>query len=114
MLRVASSYRFRRRECRLVRRVTGGRIGGQPPLANDWYKGNVPGYDPVEGAPQAGDIASDGTHVGIVSGERKTVSVTTVGKERGHVVENDWGFRDHQKGEVLFRRYSGPTLRRQP
>ena len=86
---------------------TDGRIGGQPPSANDWYKGNVPGYDPMEGAPQAGDIASDGTYVGIVSGEGKTISVTTANPkapEYGHVIENDWGFRKVQEGKVTFRR----------
>ena len=84
-----------------------GRIGGQPPSANDWHKDNVPGYDPVKGAPQPGDIASDGSHVGIVSGAGKTISVTTANPkapEYGHVIENDWGFRKAQEGKVTFWR----------
>ena len=97
----------------MLNAYTGGRIGGQPPSANDWHKGKVPGYEEVTGAPKPGDIASDSKHVAIVSEEGKTVSVTSVGKERGHVVENDWGFRDHQKDEVVFRRYSGPARNRQ-
>lgn len=58
-----------------------------------------------------GDVAANSTHVGIVTGERKTVSVTTVedSPQHGQVVENDWGFRRDQKGVVVFQRYTGPV-----
>jgi hypothetical protein len=43
-------------------------------------------------------------HVGIVTGPGKTVSASSV---TGTIVENDWGFRSDQQGEVVFRRYVG-------
>ena len=91
----------------MLNAYTGGRMGGQPPSANDWYKGKVPGYEEVTGAPKPGDIASDGKHVAIVSGEGKTVSVTSRGPVAGRVIENDWGFRDVQAGQVRFFRFPG-------
>lgn len=88
---------------------TGGAIGGQIPSANDWHKG-VPGYERVKTEngerPMPGDVASNGTHVGIVSGDRKTISVTSRGDRAGHVVENDWGFREGQN-DVTFWRHAG-------
>lgn len=80
--------------------MSGGRIGGQTPSANDWHKGNVPGYEKVEN-PRPGDVATDGVHAGIVSGEATTTSVSS---KTGRVVENDWGFRTGQS-DVTFWRY---------
>jgi len=60
-----------------LRETTGGRMGGHAPSASDWHKGKVPGFEQVHGAPQPGDVATDGKHVGIVSGPGRTVSVST-------------------------------------
>ena len=87
--------------------MTDGRLGRQAPSANDWFKGNVPGYEQVQGKPMPGDVATNGDHVGIVSGKGKTISVTTAeGAQYGHVVENDWGFRSGQSPVRLWR-YKG-------
>jgi len=83
-------------------------MGGHAPSACDWHRGKVPGFEQVHGAPQKGDVAASMEHVGIVSGPRKTVSVTTIGPNAGRVVENDWGFRDNQR-PVTFWRHYGPT-----
>lgn len=94
--------------------MTDGRIGGQPPSANDWHRGKVPGYGMVRTrdgeTPQPGDVAASAEHVGIVSGEGKTISVTTALPDEpdfGRVIENDWGFRKGQEGHVTFWRYRG-------
>lgn len=95
----------------MLNAYTGGRIGGQPPSANDWYKGKVPGYEEVNikdgEIPRPGDIAASESHVGIVSGAGKTISVTTANPEApeyGRVIENEWGFRKSQEGKVSFWR----------
>lgn len=67
--------------------------------AVDFHEGKVPGFSRVSD-PQAGDIATDGKHVGIVSGKNKTISAT-----EGKVVENDWGFREGK--EYRYYRYYG-------
>jgi len=41
--------------------------GGHAPSASDWHRGKVPWFEQVHGAPQKGDVATDGKHVGIVS-----------------------------------------------
>jgi hypothetical protein len=51
-----------------------------------------------------GDVAAYDKHVGIVTEEGKTISASS---KTNTVVENDWGFRPHQKGKVTFRRYVG-------
>jgi len=87
--------------------TTGGRMGGHAPSASDWHKGKVPGFEQVRGAPQKGDVATDGKHVGIVSRPGKTVSVTTEPSNPaayGRVVENDWGFRSGQGNNMSYWR----------
>ncbi|XP_006823485.1 uncharacterized protein LOC102808938 [Saccoglossus kowalevskii] len=59
----------------------------------------VVGTDPSEA--QRGDVAADGAHVGIVSGNDKTISASA---REDKVVENDWGFRQQQLGDVIFYR----------
>ncbi len=90
---------------------TGGAYGGHPPSANDWFNGKVPGWEQVDGEkgerPMPGDVATNGTHVGIVSGEGKTISVTTdrtKPETYGNVVENTWGFRPDNHGSMRFLR----------
>ncbi|WP_158285413.1 CHAP domain-containing protein [Azospirillum sp. TSH64] len=81
-----------------------------PPLAGQWGDPShtIQGWVVVTD-PQPGDVAAIPSnaggasgHVGIVSGDGKTISATDKS-----VVENDWGFRDDQKGTVVFRRYVG-------
>ncbi len=89
---------------------TDGKWGGNIPSASDWHDKDliIPGYEVVENTPRAGDIASNGGHVGIVSENGKTLSITSLpGPNYGQVVENDWGFRKDQAGSVVFRRYTG-------
>ena len=91
--------------------TTGGRMGGHAPSASDWHRGKVPGFEQVHGAPQKGDVATDGKHVGIVSRPGKTVSVTTHDPKEsdyGRVVENDWGFRPGSTRRVTFWRKGRP------
>jgi cell wall-associated NlpC family hydrolase len=75
-----------------------------PPVAADWVSpdSKIEGWSVVEN-PQPGDIAAENTHVGIVSKNGKTISASSAGE----VIENDWGFRDSQKGKTVFWRYVG-------
>lgn len=81
----------------------------RPPLACHWEDRSVdiPGWQFVSGV-QPGDIIAHGGHVGIVSGEQKSISVSSlINLDFGKVVENDWGFRARQQGKVVLRRYVG-------
>ena len=76
----------------------------RPPCTIDWYNEKVPGMFLVgegdEGRKncKAGDIITDGTHVGIVSkNKNQTISATSE-----KIVENDWGFR-REKNIKIFR-----------
>ena len=66
----------------------------RPPCAIDWYNKTVPGMDFIgEGQDgknkcEAGDIITDGTHMGIVAGNNQTISANS-----NEVVQNNWGFR---------------------
>ena len=74
-----------------------------PPVAKDWEdkEKEIEGWVVVD-KPKPGDVASDGKHVGIVSGGGTTVSASS---REGKVVENDWGFRPDQEGKITFRRF---------
>ena len=57
--------------------------------------------------PRIGDICTDGSHVGIVSGRGKTISASALTNK---IVENDWGFRENSgkpQPNVRFYRYNG-------
>jgi len=76
----------------------------RPPLAADWYAGNVKQFKYIgnsNGSYNPGDIITDGKHVGIVSGTGTTISASTA---KG-IVENDWGFRKGQNCSIY--RYIG-------
>jgi len=49
-----------------IKTGAGGKPQGYAPSACDWHRGKVPGFEQVHGAPQPGDVATDGKHVGIV------------------------------------------------
>ncbi len=74
-------------------------LGRYPPGANNLSDPNyeLPGWPVITGTPQIGDLIAFNGHVGIVSGDKTTISASTDG-----VKENDWGFREGQK----------PTIRR--
>ena len=65
------------------------------PVTKDWYDEKVPGMFLIgEGYKgrkncKAGDIITDGSHVGIISKNKNR----TISASREKVVENDWGFR---------------------
>ena len=76
--------------------------------ANEIYNGRLKNFKIVKN-PQPGDIAADGTHVGIVSGKDTTISASAITNK---VVENNWGFHNGkpQKG-MRFYRYDGENHR---
>jgi hypothetical protein len=76
-----------------------------PPVAADWSnpKTEIKGWVVVD-TPKPGDVASDGKHMGIVSGEGTTISASS---EAEKVVKNDWGFRKEDEGRMVFRRHLG-------
>lgn len=96
-------------------RVDGGRIL----VAREWGdpKSDIPGYTLVTGAPQPGDVVSDGDHVAIYSplanGKPGTISAATRSRSSvlGGVVHNDWGFRSSQVGKMTIWRPSSTTQR---
>jgi len=73
--------------------------------AGEWYDKGSRGWE-LTTDPQIGDVATDGSHIGIVSGKSTTISAAG----SGIVVENDWGFRQGQKAEPRFYRYVGHPL----
>ncbi len=73
-------------------------VAGQTiPPPGDWGNPKIAQIGPyviVNGQPQPGDIISDGTHVGIVVGDHRTVSTNAY---KGGIVDvNDRGFRPGQ------------------
>lgn len=96
-----------------------GRQIGYPPLARHWADPSffIPGFEVLTvppDSPQPGDVAaiknvswSSSGHVGIVVGPPQSSSNMTVSARADGVVHNDWGFREENKGEVVFRRYVG-------
>ena len=74
---------------RIINLIPTGIFGTKPPTAKNWYVGSVPNGFMETKNPKPGDIATNGEHMGIVSGNNTTISATC---DQG-VVENDWGFR---------------------
>jgi hypothetical protein len=93
--------------------VPPGRIdGGRIPLAKDWGdpKSKIPGYSPVNGPLQPGDVVSNGDHVGIYAplpnGHPGTISAASPfhnGGALGGVAHNDWGFRGDEGKITAWR-----------
>lgn len=74
--------------------------------AKELYDGKALKFNLVKG-PRIGDICTDGSHVGIVSGKGKTISASALTNK---IVENDWGFRGNSgkpQPNVRFYRYNG-------
>ncbi len=100
---------------RPAQRMPDGRI----PVAHEWGdpRIRVGGYAPIDGAPQPGDVVSNGHHVGIYAplpnGKPGTISAAAPFHHAGplgEVVHNDWGFRGDE-GNILIRRAT-PSRRR--
>ena len=68
-------------------------FGKNPPGAANLSDPNyeVPGWPVLYGPPAPGGLVASGGHVGIVTGDGKTISATPTGKK-----ENDWGVRSGQ------------------
>jgi RHS repeat-associated protein len=90
-----------------------------PPTAGQWADPNVsiPGWEVLKPgeSPQPGDVAAqkidyaDATgHVAIVTGANETTGTSTTDGVDA-IKTSDWGFRDSQKGKVVFRRYVGAS-----
>lgn len=79
----------------------------RPYCCSDWYNCRVPNMTYIGQGINAlnkcwpGDIITEGKHMGIISGPRKTISASSI---EGKIVENDWGWRkDHWKKVRIFR-----------
>ncbi len=77
----------------------------RPPTAGQWHRGEakIPElFKPVKSFADCwpGDIITDGSHIGIITGVRKVVSATTT----DGVVENDWGWRREQASKAVIWR----------
>jgi hypothetical protein len=92
---------------------------GRIPVAKDWGDPGsaIPGYSPVtDGSAQAGDVISNGHHVGIFApladGSPGSVSaaspLTPDAWILGGVVHNGWGFRGDEGNVVSWRRQAQP------
>lgn len=76
----------------------------RPYVCEDWYNNEVPGFDFIgegdEGKKKCkpGDIITNGSHIGIIAGNDKTISA---GEDK--VVEGDWGYRGDEGNLKIFR-----------
>jgi hypothetical protein len=107
-----------------VRESFFGVLKSHPPLAGQWADPTfrIPGFEVLKvppDSPQPGDVAAvkkdslDATgHVGIVVGPPHSPANMTVSARGDGMAHNAWGFRDENKGQVVFRRYvgGGPEL----
>ena len=74
--------------------------------AKEWKLGHALKFNLVK-KPRVGDICTDGSHVGIVSGKSTTISASSI---TDTIVENNWGFRGNTGvplPNVKFYRYNG-------
>lgn len=74
--------------------------------ANEWGKSNSTylkdsGCWTTTTSPSRGDIATDGSHVAVVTGAKETVSANAT-----HVTRNNWGFDPPYRVASLFWRYT--------
>lgn len=92
-----------------------GRLGrlfndktARPFTASQWYAGEVPDMQCVGTGISAldkswpGDIVTNGSHVGIISGPQKTISASAI---ENVIVENAWGWRPEERDKVRVFRY---------
>ena len=80
----------------------------RPYTAKQWHNGEVPKMklvgSGVDGLNKCwpGDIVTDGSHVGIISGPQKTISASA---KTNTIVENNWGWRKENYADVKIFRY---------
>lgn len=73
------------------------------PLAEHWGNPNFKiDHWEIVTDPRPGDVAGDGEHVGVVVGGGHTISQSSI---TDLVEDTEWGFRDENKGHMVFRRY---------
>lgn len=83
----------------------------RPLTAKDWYDGKCPGTTLVgrgaEGLEKSwpGDIITDGSHIGIISGPQKTISASSKPLDLMQVIENDWGWKPNEIPNIVIYRY---------
>ena len=76
----------------------------RPPVCENWYNGEVSGFSFIgegdEGKKNSkkGDIITNGSHIGIIAGDEKTISAA-----EDMIVENDWGYRGNEGNLKIFR-----------
>ena len=84
----------------------------RPYVCKQWYNEEFPYFKYIGKGTEAlkkakpGDIITNGSHMGIISGQKKTISASSkvfVNK----VVENDWGWRKDERDTVKIFRYTG-------
>jgi len=91
----------------------------RPPLTSDWFNETVPNFDLVcvgKGSEckyksdyicTAGDIITDGKHMGIVTGDCLTISAKfSLIPGQGKVVNNNWGFRSNDTKTIKIFRFN--------
>ena len=82
----------------------------RPYVCKQWYNEEVPYFKCIGKGTEAlkkakpGDIITNGSHIGMISGQKKTISASSKVHE---VVENDWGWRKDERDEVKIFRYTG-------
>lgn len=80
----------------------------RPYVCKQWQKEQVKNFKCIGKGVKAlnnslpGDIITNGTHIGIISGPNKTISASS---RENKVVENDWGWRKIQRNSVKIFRY---------
>ena len=84
----------------------------RPYRCKQWYAGEVPNFKCIGIGKEAlkqskpGDIITQGKHIGIISGFRKTISASSRSDEN-KVVESEFGWREDEQGIVKVFRYMG-------
>lgn len=81
----------------------------RPYTAEQWYNGLVPNMklvgSGIDGLNKCspGDIITNGSHIGIISGPQKTISASSI---ENKIVENDWGWRNEDIPKIKIFRYN--------
>lgn len=87
-------------------------IQKRPYRCKQWYAEEVPNFKFMGKGKEAlkqskpGDIITQGKHIGIISGFKKTISASSRSNEN-KVVENDFGWREDEQDIVKVFRYMG-------
>ena len=83
----------------------------RPFVCRQWFNFEVPNMEFIGEGEEAmnktipGDIVTSGSHIGIISSYRKTISASTKPESLFLVVENEWGWREDEIGTMRVFRY---------